>query len=100
MLAYARGSEEAAPVEERQRDRDGTWTGRSSHSRWPAAVALLAVGALYGVLSDDLTLGPRAFLLGLVAVLLVPLLTAHLRGRHRLARWFGLGMVGIVTVAV
>ncbi len=63
-------------------------------------MALLAVGALYGVISDGLTLGPRAFLLGLVAVLLIPLLSAHLRGSHRLARWFGLGVVGLVTVAV
>ena len=52
------------------------------------------------MLSDGLTLGPRAFLLGLVAVLLVPLMTAHLRGSHNLARWFGLGVVGLVTVAV
>ena len=51
-------------MEERQRDRDGTRTRRSSRPRWPAAVALLAVGAFYGVLSDGLTLGPRAFLLG------------------------------------
>jgi uncharacterized membrane protein len=60
----------------------------------------LAVGALYGVLSDGLTLGPKAFLLGLVAVLLVPSLTAHLRGSHRLARGFGFGVIGLVTVAV
>jgi uncharacterized membrane protein len=63
-------------------------------------VALLAVGALYGVLSDGLTLGPRAFLLGLVAVLLVPLLSAHLRGSHRLARGFAFGLISLVTVAV
>jgi hypothetical protein len=68
--------------------------------RWPAAVALLASASLYAVLSDGLTLGPRAFLLGLVAVLLVPLVTAHLWGSHRLARWFGLVIVGFVTVAV
>jgi uncharacterized membrane protein len=61
---------------------------------------LLAVGALYGVLSDGLTLGPRAFLLGLVAVLLVPLLSAHLRGSHRLARGFAFGLISLVTVAV
>ena len=61
---------------------------------------MLAIGALYGVLSDGLTLGPRAFLLGLVAVLLVPLLSAHLRGSHRLARVSGFGVVGLVTVAV
>ncbi len=63
-------------------------------------MALLAVGALYGVLSDGLTLGPRAFLLGLVAVLLVPLLSAHLRGSHRLARGFAFGLISLVTVAV
>jgi len=61
---------------------------------------LLAVGALYGVLSDGLTLGPRAFLLGLVAVLLVPLLGAHLRGSHGFARGLGFGVIGLVTLAV
>ena len=61
---------------ERRDHRDGTGL-----PRWPAAVVLLAIGALYAVLSDGLTLGPRAFLLGLVAVSLVPLITAHLRGR-------------------
>ena len=87
-------------MEERQRHRRGGEPTRGVFPRWPAAVALLVIGALYAVLSDGLTLGPRAFLLGLVAVLLVPLMSAHLRGSHRLARWFGLGMVGIVTVAV
>jgi hypothetical protein len=87
-------------VEERQRDRNSARPGQSGLPRWPAAVALLVVGALYGVLSDGLTLGPRAFLLGLVAVLLVPLLSAHLRGSHRLARGFAFGVIGLVTVAV
>jgi uncharacterized membrane protein len=87
-------------VEERQRHQEGNWPGWSGLPRWPAAVALLVVGALYSVLSDGLTLGPRAFLLGLVAVLLVPLLTAHLRGSHRLARGLGFGVIGLVTVAV
>jgi hypothetical protein len=58
---------------ERQRHRRGDEPTRGVFPRWPAAVALLAIGALYAVLSDGLTLGPRAFLLGLVAVLLVPL---------------------------
>lgn len=80
---------------ERRDHRDGTGL-----PRWPAAVVLLAISALYAVISDGLTLGPRAFLLGLVAVALVPLMTAHLRGSHRLARWFGLGVVGLVTLAV
>jgi hypothetical protein len=82
-------------LEKRQLHRRGDEPTRGVFPRWPAAVELLAIGALYTVLSDGLTLGPRAFLLGLVAVLLVPLMSAHLRGSHRLARWFGLGMVGL-----
>ncbi len=87
-------------MEERQRHWEGARPDRNGLPRWPAVVALLAVGALYAVLSDGLTLGPRAFLLGLVAVLLVPLLTAHQQGRHRLARGFAFGVIGLVTVAV
>jgi hypothetical protein len=74
--------------------------GRTGVPRWPAAVALLAVGALYAVLSEDLSIGPRLFLLAFVAVLLVPLTTAHLRGSHLLARRISLGVIGFVTVAV
>jgi hypothetical protein len=44
-------------VEERQRDGYGARPSQSGFPRWPAAVALLAVGALYGVLSDGRTLG-------------------------------------------
>ncbi len=74
--------------------------GRGGHPRWPAAVALLIVGALYAVISDALTFGPRAFLLALVSVLLVPLVTAHQQGRYRLARLLGLALITLVTVAV
>jgi uncharacterized membrane protein len=63
-------------------------------------VALLAVGALYSVLSEALSIGPRVFLLAFVAVLLVPLTTAHLRGSHLLARRISFGVIGFVTVAV
>jgi uncharacterized membrane protein len=63
-------------------------------------VALLAIGALYAVLSEDLSIGPRLFLLAFVAVLLVPLTTAHLRGSHLLARRISLGVIAFVTVAV
>jgi uncharacterized membrane protein len=83
-----------------KRHEESVQPGRGGHPRWPAAVALLIVGALYSVISGPLTFGPRAFLLALVSVLLVPLATAHQQGRHRLARLLGLGLVGLVTVAV
>ncbi len=68
--------------------------------RWPAAVALLAVGAVYAAVSTELTLGPRLLLPGLVVLLVVALMSAHLGGRHLLARRFALTLVALVTVAV
>ena len=79
---------------------EGDQSRRTGVPRWPVAVALLAVGVLYAVLSEGLTIGHRAFLLAFVAVLLVPLTTAHLRGSHRLARRISFGVIGFVTVAV
>jgi hypothetical protein len=74
------------PMKEQHCHPEGTRPGRGDLPRWPAAVALLSVGALYAVISGALTFGPRAFLLTLVSVRLVPLLSAHQQGRHRLAR--------------
>jgi hypothetical protein len=87
-------------VEERQRHEESVQPGRVGHRRWPGAVALLIVGALYAVIPGTLTFGPRAFLLALVSVLLIPVVTAHQQGRHHLARLLGFGLVGLVTVAV
>src|SRR5215212_9330407 len=88
-------------VEEHKRHEETVQPGQSALlPRWPAAVALLTVGVLYAVLSEGLSLGPRAFVPALVAVLLVPLMTAHLRGSHRLARRISFGVIGFVTVAV
>ena len=88
-------------MEEHKRHEDPVQPGQSALlPRWPAAVALLTVGVLYAVLSEGLSLGPRAFVPALVAVLLVPLMTAHLRGSHRLARRISFGVIGFVTIAV
>ena len=87
-------------MEEGQRHEEATQLGRRRHSRLPAAIALLMVGALYAVISGSLTLGPRIMLPALVAVLVVPLISAHQQGHHRLARRLGLGLVGLVTIAV
>ena len=63
-----------------ERHEDSVQPGRGGHPRWHAALALLIVGALYAVISGTLTFGPRAFLLALVSVLLVPLASAHQQG--------------------
>jgi hypothetical protein len=67
--------------------------------RWPAAAALLAVGALYAAVSTELTPGPQLLVPVLVALLVAALMSAHVGGRRRLARRFALALVALVTVA-
>ncbi|MBA2784439.1 MAG: hypothetical protein M3514_05385 [Actinomycetota bacterium] len=68
--------------------------------RWPAAVAILSVGASYIALSGYVTFGPRVWLPGFMAVLLVPLLIAHARGHYRLARGIGFVLLFVTTASV
>jgi hypothetical protein len=68
--------------------------------RWPAAVALLVIGASYVALSRDVTVGPRAWLPGLMTVLVVPLMSAHARGHYRLARGISFVLIVVVTLSV
>lgn len=68
--------------------------------RWPAAVALLSIAASYIALSGYVTFGPRVWLPGLMAVLVVPLLIAHAGGRYRLARGIGFVLLVITTASV
>jgi uncharacterized membrane protein len=80
--------------------RQGLSRTRRGVPRWPAAVALLAIGASYIVLSEYVTLGPRVWLPGLVAILVVPLLSAQAWGRYRLARTISFVLLGVVTASV
>jgi uncharacterized membrane protein len=80
--------------------RQGLSRARRGVPRWPAAVALLAIGASYIVLSEYVTLGPRVWLPGLVTILVVPLLSAQAWGRYRLARAISLVLLGVVTASV
>jgi len=40
---------------------------------WPAMLAVLAIGAIFALISAPLSPGPRGLLLGLIVALLVPL---------------------------
>jgi hypothetical protein len=68
--------------------------------RWPAAVAVLAVGGLYLALPEPLTFGPSWLLLVVVAVLLVPVWIARLRGSFVLNQVLGYILLGVVTAAM
>jgi hypothetical protein len=55
-------------------------------ARWPALLALIAVGVLNLALPSTLTVGPRWVLLALVVTLLVPTVIAHRAGYASLNR--------------
>lgn len=68
--------------------------------RWPAVLALVAVGGLYLALPDPLTPGPNWLLLALLAALEVPILAFHRLGHQRLTRALGLIASSLITVAL
>ena len=65
--------------------------------RWPAAVALLAVGGLRLALPEGLSVGPDWLLLGVLVALLVPTIWARVGGVHRLNQALGYVVNGVVT---
>jgi hypothetical protein len=69
-------------------------------ARWPAAVATLAVGVVYALVSSRLRFGPPWLLFAIVAVTNVPLTVALLRGRRDVARPLGLALLTLITLAV
>jgi uncharacterized membrane protein len=80
--------------------RRGLSDTRRGVARWPGAVALLSIGASYLALSDYVTVEPRFWLPGLMTVLVVTLLSAHARGRYRLARGISFALLSVVTVSI
>jgi hypothetical protein len=71
--------------------------GAAEEPRWPAVIALLAVGGLRLSLPDKLSFGPRWLLLVVVLLLLVPTIVARRRKQHRANQIVGYLVVGVVT---
>jgi len=65
--------------------------------RWPAAIAVAAVGLLNMILPEPLSAGPFWLLLAIVAVLLVPVILTHRLGRYGLNQKLGYVLLGVVT---
>jgi hypothetical protein len=80
--------------------RQGLSDTRRGVPRWPGAGALLSIGASYLALSDYVTVVPRFWLPGLMAMLVVALLIAHARGRYRLARAISFVLLGVVSASL
>jgi hypothetical protein len=68
--------------------------------RWPAVIAILAVGGLYTALPDALTFGPRWLFPSLVLALLIVDVVAHRTGRHALNTIFGFAVDGVLTAGL
>ena len=68
--------------------------------RWPAFIAVLAVGGLYTALPDALTLGPRWLFPSLVLALLFPTVVSHHTGRHRLNTIFAFLVDALLTLGL
>jgi hypothetical protein len=71
---------------------------RSREPRWPAMVALLAVGGLRLALPENLSVGPNWMLITIVVVLMVPTVWSRYTDNHTLNRILGHLLTGIVTV--
>ncbi|MDE3168878.1 MAG: DUF1345 domain-containing protein [Acidobacteriota bacterium] len=68
--------------------------------RWPAAVALIAVGFMYWGLPEELSVGPRWLLLAIILVLLAPMAITHRSGRYRLNHLLALIVDAVLTLFV
>ena len=66
--------------------------------RWPAILALLAVGGLRLALPESLSAGPGWLLIAIVGLLLIPTVWSRLRGLDNLNKILGYIVTGVVTV--
>jgi hypothetical protein len=68
--------------------------------RWPALIAILAVGGLYAALPAYLVVGPKWLFFVIVVALLTPTVITHRSGHHQLNRLFGFTVTSVVTLGM
>ena len=66
--------------------------------RWPAVMALLAVGGLSFALPPELSIGPDWLLMAVVVALLIPTVVSRMRGNHAMNAVLGHTVTAIVTL--
>ncbi len=71
---------------------------RNPEPRWPALVALLAVGTLRLALPENLSAGPKWLLLIVVGVLILPTIFARRHKRQKLTEVLGYLITSLVTL--
>lgn len=73
---------------------------RRTEPRWPAAIALLSIGALHYSLPSALTFGPDWLVLVLVMVLVTPAIISNRAGNWQMAQALGYATSGVVTLSL
>jgi hypothetical protein len=68
--------------------------------RWPATIALIALGVIFYLISDRYPLGPRWTVPAGIVVLLVPLWLSRLRGLHHVTAALAKLLIMALTLAV
>ena len=68
--------------------------------RWPAFIAILAVGGLYAALPRYLVIGPAWLFPVTVLLLLVPTVISHGTSHHKINRFFGFTVNAVVTIGM
>jgi len=68
--------------------------------RWPAVLAILAVGLLYLALPEELFPGPNWLLLAVLAILELPAMISHRMGQAKINRGLGLVLSLLITLAL
>ena len=68
--------------------------------RWPAFIAIIAVGGLYAALPRYLIIGPHWLFPAIVSALLVPTVISHGTGHHAVNRFFGFTVNAVVTIGM
>jgi hypothetical protein len=71
---------------------------RRLEPRWPAMLALLAVGGLRLALPESLSVGPAWLLIAIVGLLMIPTVWARRRGLDTVNRILGYVLTSIVTI--
>lgn len=71
---------------------------KDTEPRWPAILALLAIGGLRYTLPKSLSIGPDWLMLVLITLLLIPTVATRMRGQHRMNQVLGYLLTSIVTI--
>ena len=71
---------------------------KDKEPRWPAVLALLAIGGLRYTLPKSLSIGPDWLMLVLITLLLIPTIATRMRGQHRMNQVLGYLLTAIVTL--